>query len=70
MTRRAAPDLNLVDADEPGPAAMPMEVTGISELWLPDLAPDDRERVERYVGRASAEATLRAYRSDWQLFVA
>lgn len=47
-------------------------VGGSTELapYLPELAPDDRERVERYVGRASAEATLRAYRSDWRLFEA
>ncbi|WP_052208939.1 tyrosine-type recombinase/integrase [Croceibacterium mercuriale] len=37
---------------------------------LPELAPNDRERVDRYLGRASADATLRAYRSDWQLFCA
>ncbi len=35
-----------------------------------DLAPDDRARVDDYVSRASSEATLRAYRSDWQLFCA
>jgi hypothetical protein len=38
--------------------------------YLPDLAPDDRERVDGYVARASAEATLRAYQSDWRLFCA
>ncbi|WP_230771542.1 site-specific integrase [Sphingomonas sp. Leaf4] len=36
--------------------------------YLPDLAPDDRERVDDYVARASAAATLRAYQSDWRLF--
>lgn len=36
----------------------------------PELAPDDRDRVADYVGRASADATLRAYRSDWKLFCA
>ena len=40
------------------------------EPYLPALAPGDRERVDRYVGRASAEATLRAYKSDWRLFCA
>ena len=40
------------------------------EPYLPDLAPGDRERVDRYVGRASADATLRAYKSDWRLFCA
>ena len=38
--------------------------------YLPDLAPDDRDRVDGYVARASAEATLRAYQSDWRLFCA
>jgi hypothetical protein len=38
--------------------------------YLPDLALDDRERVDGYVARASSEATLRAYQSDWRLFCA
>ena len=38
--------------------------------FLPDLSPDDRERVDAYVARASAEATLRAYKSDWRLYCA
>ena len=38
--------------------------------YLPELAPDDRERVDGYVARASSEATLRAYQSDWRLFCA
>lgn len=37
---------------------------------LPGLDADDQERVDRYVSRASAAATLRAYRSDWRMFVA
>ena len=40
------------------------------EPFLPDLSPGDRERVDVYVGRASADATLRAYKSDWRLFCA
>lgn len=40
------------------------------EPYLPQLAPDDRERVDRYVSRAPADATLRAYKSDWRLFCA
>jgi hypothetical protein len=36
------------------------------EPYLPQLAPSDRERVDDYVGRASADATLRAYKSDWR----
>lgn len=32
------------------------------------LAPDDHERVARYMERASSAATLRAYRSDWAIF--
>ena len=37
---------------------------------LPGLRLDDVERVERYVGKASADATRRAYTSDWRIFVA
>ncbi|WP_374144731.1 tyrosine-type recombinase/integrase [Sphingomonas sp.] len=37
---------------------------------LPELAPDDHERVAQYVERASSPATLRAYRSDWADFAA
>ena len=40
------------------------------EPYLPQLAPGDRERVDDYVHRASADATLRAYKSDWRLFCA
>lgn len=40
------------------------------EPYLPELSPGDRERVDAYVGRASADATLRAYKSDWRLFCA
>ena len=36
---------------------------------LPGLEAGDQERVDRYVSRASAAATLRTYRSDWRLFV-
>ena len=50
----------LVVADQAGPV----------EPYLPELAPDDRERVDDYVARASSDATLRAYRSDWRLFCA
>lgn len=45
------------------------QVTSL-EPYLPQLASDDRERVDAYVARASADATLRAYKSDWRLFCA
>lgn len=35
---------------------------------LGGLEVDDQERVARYMERASADATLRAYRSDWRIF--
>jgi site-specific recombinase XerD len=35
---------------------------------LPDLTHDDQSRVDDFIFRASATATLRAYRSDWRLF--
>jgi site-specific recombinase XerD len=38
--------------------------------WLPDLTVDDQSRVDDFITRASASATLRAYRSDWRLFCA
>lgn len=47
----------------PAPLALP-------DQPFPDLATDDRARVDDYVRRASSDATLRAYRSDWQLFCA
>lgn len=37
---------------------------------LVGLDHDDQERVARYVERASADETLRAYRSDWAMFSA
>ncbi len=33
-----------------------------------DLSQSDRARVDHFLARASADATLRAYRSDWRLF--
>ena len=35
---------------------------------LPELSTSDRERVERYVARATSPATQRAYRTDWADF--
>ncbi|RYF12523.1 MAG: DNA recombinase [Oxalobacteraceae bacterium] len=40
------------------------------ELYLPELAPDDQERVDTFLRRGRAEATLQSYRSDWDLFLA
>lgn len=37
---------------------------------LPGLTLDDIDSVERYVSKASADATKRAYTSDWRIFVA
>ncbi len=75
--RLAAPsDRNLLtmSADDfdtilTGVLAIPDRPTALG-TYLPDLAPGDRERVDGYVARASAEATLRAYQSDWRLFCA
>ena len=40
-----------------------------ASLDLPhDLIQSDRARVDHFLARASADATLRAYRSDWRLF--
>lgn len=40
------------------------------ELYLPELAPNDQERVDTFLRRGRAEATLQSYRSDWDLFLA
>ena len=63
-----AGDLGDLGAIVAGALAVLDEVTAV-EPYLPELEPGDKERVDRYVGRASAETTLRAYRSDWTLFV-
>lgn len=67
-------DENVADPGDPDAivagALVVLDQVGSIEPYLPDLAPDDRERVDRYVGRASADATLRAYKSDWRLFCA
>jgi hypothetical protein len=51
------------DAIVAGAVVVLDQVTSL-EPYLPELSPGDRERVEAYVGRASAAATLRAYKSD------
>lgn len=63
-----ADDTGNLDAIVAG-ALVVLDQTASLEPYLPELTPDDKERVDRYVGRASAETTLRAYRSDWKLFV-
>ncbi len=42
--------------------------SSLRDLSPPDLSNDDRARVDHFLDRASADATLRAYRSDWRLF--
>jgi len=41
---------------------------GTEQPLLTGITPDDEARVRKYVARASAASTVRAYRSDWQLF--
>jgi integrase len=60
-------DADNLDAIMAGALVVLDQVTSL-EPFLPQLAPDDRERVDAYVARASAAATLRAYKSDWRLF--
>ncbi len=64
VSHEAETDMRLV-----GDLVVADQVSALA-AYLPDLAPDDRERVDGYVARASAEATLRAYQSDWRLFCA
>ncbi|RYF07452.1 MAG: DNA recombinase, partial [Oxalobacteraceae bacterium] len=59
-------DLDAIVAD----ALVVVDQVQSLEPYLPQLAPQDRERVDDYVRRASADATLRAYKSDWRLFCA
>ncbi|WP_066781969.1 hypothetical protein [Sphingomonas sp. CCH5-D11] len=40
------------------------------DLYLPELAPSDQERVDGFAQRGRAPATLQSYKSDWDLFVA
>jgi integrase len=61
------------DADEIGDAVPTSQALAIVEYLspaLPGLTLDDIDAVERYVGKASADATKRAYTSDWRIFVA
>lgn len=58
-----------IDISSAGDLVVTIQVSALA-AYLPDLTPDDRERVDGYVARASAEATLRAYQSDWRLFCA
>lgn len=68
-TRAAASEAAGSDPDVTGAVVILDQVTSL-EPYLPELSPDDRERVDAYVTRASADATLRAYKSDWRLFCA
>ena len=40
------------------------------DLYLPELAPSDQERVDEFLRRGRAAATLQSYKSDWDLFLA
>ena len=40
------------------------------DLYLPELAPSDQERVDSFAKRGRAAATLQSYKSDWDLFIA
>lgn len=63
-----------IEGRSPGDDADEQRLTLIDshavQPWLPDLTVDDQSRVDEFITRASASATLRAYRSDWKLFCA
>lgn len=40
------------------------------DLYLPELAPSDQERVDAFLRQGRAAATLQSYKSDWNLFLA
>jgi len=67
-----AGDSVMIDDDGPdlsdGQAIVPQSDDHALQPWLPDLTHDDQSRVDDFITRASATATLRAYRSDWRLF--
>ncbi len=68
LTQCAVPDRQLVDVTVLD-AISPDDFSRLAPE-LPGLSSDDSERVHKYTLRASATNTLRAYKSDWRLFVA
>lgn len=73
-------NMNEFDAAESDPKSVNEAIAAATDMALAIVAPrapillglelDDQERVARYVERASADETLRAYRSDWKMFTA
>jgi len=70
-------DVAASDADRP--SNLDMIITGAltvldqvepQDLYLPELAPSDQERVDEFLRRGRAAATLQSYKSDWNLFLA
>ena len=47
-----------------------LDHAGPQDLYLPELAPSDQERVNDFLRRGRAAATLQSYKSDWDLFLA
>lgn len=70
VTGQTGMDADRDRADKQVFALVPLDEGRALAPGLPGLEADDRERVGRYVERASSPATLRAYRSDWALFQA
>lgn len=68
-TSEPASEPENLDAIMAGAVVVLDQVTSL-EPFLPQLAAHDSARVDAYVARASADATLRAYKSDWRLFCA
>lgn len=60
------------DCDRDGGSAVTLlpAAPGAEHPLLTGITPGDEARVKAYVARASAASTVRAYRSDWQLFTA
>ncbi len=67
MVEKGAVDVVEDEFERPRQAVVPVQTQA---PLIVGLEPHDQERVARYVERASAEGTLRAYRSDWKIFVA
>jgi len=65
----AEPPIAHLDAIITGALAV-LEKVEPQDLYLPELAPTDQERVNAFARRGRAEATLQSYKSDWNLFLA
>ena len=68
VTRVSEPEL-ITDLDALVVSALAVgSAANAHQLYLAGLSSEHRARVEKYLAKATADATLRAYRSNWQMF--